>query len=110
MFLCYQRAPRRQFIPIQASIAGLDAISVYVMHEGSALFACPPGDSASGYCRQAAARLIPQADRAMSAYCSAACGRRQYQTHVRVKLMIVRGRRYYIRNESVPLTLAGAAR
>ncbi len=49
MFLCYQRDPRRQFIPIQRSIAGVDALSLYVTHVGSAVFACPAGASTGGY-------------------------------------------------------------
>jgi deferrochelatase/peroxidase EfeB len=49
MFLCYQRDPRRQFIPIQRRIAGIDALSLYLTHVGSAIFACPPGASPGGY-------------------------------------------------------------
>ena len=49
MFLCYQRDPRRQFIPIQRSIAGIDALSLYIKHVGSAVFACPPGASPGGF-------------------------------------------------------------
>jgi deferrochelatase/peroxidase EfeB len=43
MFLCYQKDPRRQFIPIQRRLAGADALSIYLTHIGSAVFACPPG-------------------------------------------------------------------
>jgi deferrochelatase/peroxidase EfeB len=49
MFLCYQADPRRQFIPIQRRIAGHDALSLYLRHVGSAIFACPPGAKAGGY-------------------------------------------------------------
>jgi len=49
MFLCYQRDPRRQFIPIQHRIAGVDALSVYIKHVGSAVFACPPGASPGAF-------------------------------------------------------------
>jgi deferrochelatase/peroxidase EfeB len=49
MFLCYQRDPRRQFIPIQRRIAGHDALSLYLRHVGSAIFACPPGARPGGY-------------------------------------------------------------
>jgi deferrochelatase/peroxidase EfeB len=49
MFLCYQRDPRRQFIPIQRRIAGIDALSLYIKHVGSAIFACPPGASPGGF-------------------------------------------------------------
>lgn len=49
MFLCYQRDPRKQFIPIQRKIAGKDALSEYLTHVGSAVFACPPGARRGGY-------------------------------------------------------------
>jgi deferrochelatase/peroxidase EfeB len=49
MFLCYQADPRRQFIPIQRRIAGHDALSLYLRHVGSAIFACPPGAKPGGY-------------------------------------------------------------
>ena len=49
MFLCYQRDPRRQFIPIQRRIAGRDGLSLYLRHVGSAIFACPPGARPGGY-------------------------------------------------------------
>jgi deferrochelatase/peroxidase EfeB len=49
MFLCYQSDPRRQFIPIQRRIAGKDALSLYLRHIGSAVFACPPGARPGGY-------------------------------------------------------------
>ncbi len=42
-FICFQRDPRRQFIPIQESLAQLDALTEYVQHTGSGIFACPPG-------------------------------------------------------------------
>jgi deferrochelatase/peroxidase EfeB len=49
MFLCFQADPRRQFIPIQRRIAGHDALSLYLRHVGSAIFACPPGAKPGGY-------------------------------------------------------------
>lgn len=49
LFLCYQRDPRKQFIPIQRNIAGKDALSTYLTHIGSAVFACPPGAKHGGY-------------------------------------------------------------
>jgi deferrochelatase/peroxidase EfeB len=49
MFLCYQRDPRHQFIPIQRRIAGVDGLSEYIDHVGSAIFACPPGAKHGGY-------------------------------------------------------------
>ncbi len=49
LFLCYQKDPRTQFIPIQQRIAGVDALSVYLTHIGSAVFACPPGAKQGSY-------------------------------------------------------------
>jgi deferrochelatase/peroxidase EfeB len=48
-FLAYQRDPRRQFVPIQTQLSRLDTLNEYIKHESSALFACPPGVSATGY-------------------------------------------------------------
>ena len=42
-FLCFQRDPRTQFVPVQRRLASSDALSRYVVHTSSALFACPPG-------------------------------------------------------------------
>ena len=42
-FICYQRDPRQQFVPIQQRLAENDALNEYIKHTGSALFACPPG-------------------------------------------------------------------
>ena len=42
-FLAYVRDPRTHFIPIQTKIAIGDALSEYLQHTGSALFAVPPG-------------------------------------------------------------------
>jgi len=49
MFLCYQRDPRQQFIPIQRQLAARDSLNKFVRHIGSAIFACPPGAAAGGY-------------------------------------------------------------
>jgi deferrochelatase/peroxidase EfeB len=48
-FICYQRDPRRQFVPIQRRLASSDALNQYVRHVGSAVFACPPGASRGGW-------------------------------------------------------------
>jgi len=53
MFLCYQRDPRKQFIPIQHKLAGADALNLYVTHIGSSIFACPPGTAKGGYVGEA---------------------------------------------------------
>jgi deferrochelatase/peroxidase EfeB len=42
-FLCFQRDPRRQFIPIQRRLAASDALNRHTLHNASAIFACPPG-------------------------------------------------------------------
>jgi deferrochelatase/peroxidase EfeB len=42
-FIAYQRDPRRQFVPIQRSLAQRDALNEYIRHVSSGLFACPPG-------------------------------------------------------------------
>ncbi|HEY2332558.1 MAG TPA: iron uptake transporter deferrochelatase/peroxidase subunit [Acidimicrobiales bacterium] len=47
-FLAYQRDPRRQFVPLQAKLAGVDALNEYIQHVSSALFAVPPGITTKG--------------------------------------------------------------
>ncbi|MFD0891017.1 Dyp-type peroxidase, partial [Streptosporangium algeriense] len=42
-FMAYQRDPRRQFVPIQLSLARNDALNEYIKHVSSGLFACPGG-------------------------------------------------------------------
>ncbi|UBU08809.1 iron uptake transporter deferrochelatase/peroxidase subunit [Nonomuraea gerenzanensis] len=42
-FIAYQRDPRKQFVPIQASLARTDPLNEYIRHISSGLFACPPG-------------------------------------------------------------------
>ncbi|HEX9518365.1 MAG TPA: Dyp-type peroxidase [Streptosporangiaceae bacterium] len=49
LFMCYQRDPRRQFIPIQHQLAARDSLNQFISHVGSAIFACPPGATAGGY-------------------------------------------------------------
>jgi deferrochelatase/peroxidase EfeB len=49
LFLAYQRHPR-QFIAIQRRLGQRDdALSEFIVHEGSALFACPPGYRGGGF-------------------------------------------------------------
>jgi deferrochelatase/peroxidase EfeB len=48
-FLAYQRDPRKQFIPVQANLAGNDSLNEYIRHVGSAVFACPPGVQPGGW-------------------------------------------------------------
>ncbi len=48
-FVCFQRSPARQFIPIQRRLARSDALSRFIVHTSSAIFACPPGALPGGY-------------------------------------------------------------
>ncbi|MDT5026326.1 MAG: deferrochelatase/peroxidase EfeB [Micromonosporaceae bacterium] len=43
IFICFQRDPRRQFVPIQQRLAVNDALNAYSQHRASGVFACPPG-------------------------------------------------------------------
>lgn len=47
-FLAFVRDPRTHFVPVQERIARADALSEYLRHTGSALFAVPPGLSEAG--------------------------------------------------------------
>ncbi|MEH7481496.1 iron uptake transporter deferrochelatase/peroxidase subunit [Neobacillus drentensis] len=49
LFLCFQRAPSKQFIPIQNRLAKMDKLNEYISHRGSAIFACLPGTKSSGF-------------------------------------------------------------
>jgi deferrochelatase/peroxidase EfeB len=42
-FICFQRDPREQFVPIQLQLAKNDAMNEYLRHVGSGIFAVPPG-------------------------------------------------------------------
>jgi deferrochelatase/peroxidase EfeB len=48
-FICFQRDPRRQFVPIQRRLAASDALNHHTLHTASALFACPPGAKPGGF-------------------------------------------------------------
>ncbi len=43
LFVCFQKDPRAQFIPIQTRLSLNDALSPYLVHTGSGVFACPAG-------------------------------------------------------------------
>jgi deferrochelatase/peroxidase EfeB len=47
-FIAYQRDPRAGFIPVQERLR-TDALNEYIRHNGTAMFACPPGVDAGGY-------------------------------------------------------------
>jgi deferrochelatase/peroxidase EfeB len=48
-FLCYQRDPRRQFVPIQRRLSRTDSLNEYIVHTSSGVWACPPGVGPDGY-------------------------------------------------------------
>jgi deferrochelatase/peroxidase EfeB len=48
-FIAFQRDPRNQFVPIQERLGQEDALNEYIRHNGSGLFACPPGTRPGGY-------------------------------------------------------------
>lgn len=45
-FICFQKDPRKQFVPIQQALSERDALVQYLEPTGSAIFACPPGITA----------------------------------------------------------------
>ncbi|GAA3106412.1 iron uptake transporter deferrochelatase/peroxidase subunit [Streptosporangium carneum] len=47
-FMAYQRDPRRQFVPVQLSLARKDSLNEYIKHVSSGLFACPGGVKDAG--------------------------------------------------------------
>jgi deferrochelatase/peroxidase EfeB len=49
VFICFQRDPQRQFIPLQRRLADSDALSRHTLHTASAIFACPPGTKLGGF-------------------------------------------------------------
>ncbi|HEX3172826.1 MAG TPA: iron uptake transporter deferrochelatase/peroxidase subunit [Solirubrobacterales bacterium] len=48
-FICFQRDPQRQFIPLQRRLAASDALNRHTLHAASAIFACPPGVRPGGF-------------------------------------------------------------
>jgi deferrochelatase/peroxidase EfeB len=48
-FICFQRVPGKQFVPIQTRLGSNDALNEYIKHVGSAVFAVPPGARSGGY-------------------------------------------------------------
>ncbi len=51
-FIAFQQDPRTQFVPLQMRLAQEDALNEYIVHVGSAIFACPPGVQEGGYLGQ----------------------------------------------------------
>lgn len=52
LFFAYQRDPRSGFMRIFESMSKLDALNQFVTHNGSGIFACPPGASAGQFIGQ----------------------------------------------------------
>ncbi|WP_127782166.1 iron uptake transporter deferrochelatase/peroxidase subunit [Rhodococcus sp. X156] len=48
-FLACCRNPQTQFVPMQLALASRDAMTEYLEHNGSAVFACPPGLGSTDY-------------------------------------------------------------
>jgi deferrochelatase/peroxidase EfeB len=42
-FVCFQRSPTRQFIPLLRRLSQSDALNRFTVHTSSSIFACPPG-------------------------------------------------------------------
>ena len=42
-FIAFVRDPREQYVPMQTKLARDDALSEYLLHTGSGIFAVPPG-------------------------------------------------------------------
>ncbi|WP_248929229.1 iron uptake transporter deferrochelatase/peroxidase subunit [Paenibacillus hamazuiensis] len=49
LFICFNRDPRNQFIPMQQKLAAQDKLNEYIVHVGSGLYACLPGAKQGGY-------------------------------------------------------------
>jgi deferrochelatase/peroxidase EfeB len=52
-FICFQRDPRLQFVPLQRRLGSSDLLNEYIQHTGSAVFACPRGAREGGYVGEA---------------------------------------------------------
>ena len=48
-FICFQRDPREQFVPVQRRLAENDALNEYIRHVGSGVFASRRACSRGGY-------------------------------------------------------------
>ena len=57
-FIAFVRDPRTHFIPMQTKLGRGDALSEYLQHTGSALFAVPPGHRARRVRRSGPLHLI----------------------------------------------------
>ncbi|MFJ4338306.1 hypothetical protein [Streptomyces sp. NPDC088915] len=53
LFTAWQQDPRTAFVPVQRRLARGDALSRYLVHEASAVFAVPGGVRPGGFVAQA---------------------------------------------------------
>ncbi|WP_307873719.1 MULTISPECIES: Dyp-type peroxidase [unclassified Frankia] len=51
-FQAYQADPRTAFVPVQRTLASSDALTAFIQHTASALFAIPPAPRGGGYLAQ----------------------------------------------------------
>ncbi|MFD2444954.1 iron uptake transporter deferrochelatase/peroxidase subunit [Bacillus sp. CGMCC 1.16607] len=49
LFISFQRSPEKQFVPIQQRLSKMDQLNEYIVHRGSAMFACLPGVKKGGF-------------------------------------------------------------
>ncbi|MBB6672685.1 iron uptake transporter deferrochelatase/peroxidase subunit [Cohnella nanjingensis] len=49
LFICFNRDPREQFIPMQEKLAASDRLNEYIQHVGSGIYAVLPGVREGGY-------------------------------------------------------------
>lgn len=52
LFICWQADPLRGFVPVQRKLDRGDALSEFIRHESSGLYAVPPGPRAGEYVGQ----------------------------------------------------------
>ncbi|MCX4526778.1 iron uptake transporter deferrochelatase/peroxidase subunit [Streptomyces sp. NBC_01551] len=52
LFICWQADPLRGFVPVQRKLDRGDALSAFIRHESSGLYAVPPGPRAGEYVGQ----------------------------------------------------------
>ncbi|WP_327257569.1 iron uptake transporter deferrochelatase/peroxidase subunit [Streptomyces sp. NBC_01244] len=52
LFICWQADPARGFVPVQRKLDRGDALSAFIRHESSGLYAVPPGARAGEYVGQ----------------------------------------------------------
>ncbi len=53
LFISFQKSPSKQFVPIQKRLAKMDKLNEYIVHKGSAVFACLPGIKKGGFIGEA---------------------------------------------------------